>query len=86
MGNFYFPQFIQELDQVEKNALVKQSELLLIRANKIVMLSFATLGMDLAMMSDKKGMLWRLAMTRFMSLWMDLIVMSDKKGELYLLL
>ena len=57
MGNFYFPQFIQELDQVEKNALVKQSELLLIRANKIVMLSFATLGMDLAMMSDKKGML-----------------------------
>ena len=57
MGNFYFPQFIQELDQIEKNALVKQSELLLIRANKIVMLSFATLGMDLAMMSDKKGML-----------------------------
>lgn len=86
MGNFYFPQFIQELDQIEKNALAKQRELLLIRANKIVMLSFATLGMDLAMMSDKKGMLWRLAMTRFMSLWMDLIVMSDKKGELYLLL
>ena len=45
------------MDQIEKNALAKQSELLLIRANKIVMLSFATLGMDLAMMSDKKGML-----------------------------
>ena len=86
MGNFYFPQFIQELDPIEKNALTKQSELLLIRANKIVMLSFATLGMDLVMMSDKKGMLWRLAMTRFMFLCMDLIVMSDKKGELYLLL
>ena len=53
---FYFPQLIQEPNPIVKKALAKFSEFLLIRADKI-MLSFMTLGMDLVMMSDKKGML-----------------------------
>ena len=54
---FYFPQLIQEPNPITKKALVKRSEFLLIRADKIVMLSFMTLGIDLVMRSDKKGML-----------------------------
>ena len=54
---FYFPQLIQEPNPIAKKALAKFSEFLLIRADKIVMLSFMTLDMDLVMMSDKKGML-----------------------------
>ena len=53
---FYFPQLIQETDLIEKKALAKRSEFSLIRADKIVVLTFMTLGMDLVMMSDKKGM------------------------------
>ena len=52
---FYFHQLIQEPDPIAKKALAKWNELSLIRADKIVMLSFMTLGMDLVMMSDKKG-------------------------------
>ena len=54
---FYFPQLIQEPDPIPKKPLTKRSEFSLIRAAKIVMLSFMTLGMDLVLMSDKKGML-----------------------------
>ena len=54
---FYFPQLTQEPNPIAKKALAKFSEFLLIRADKIVMLSFMTLGVDLVMMSDKKGML-----------------------------
>ena len=44
-------------DPIAKKALAKRSEFSLIRTDKIIMLSFMTLGMDLVMMSDKKGML-----------------------------
>ena len=54
---FYFPQLIQEPDPIAKKALAKRSEFSLIRADKIIMFSFMTLGRDLVMMSDKKGML-----------------------------
>ena len=54
---FYFPQLIQEPNPIAKKALAKRNELSLIRADKIVMLFFMTLGMDLVMMSDKIGML-----------------------------
>ena len=57
MINSYFPQLIQGLDLIAKKALARRSEFSLIRADKIVMLSFTNLGMDLVMMSDKKGML-----------------------------
>ena len=52
---FYFPQLIQESDPIAKKALAKRSEFSLITADKIVMLSFMTLGMDLVLMSDTKG-------------------------------
>ena len=52
---FHCPQLIQELDPTAKKALAKRSEFSLIRVDKIVMLSFMTLGMDLIMISDKKG-------------------------------
>ena len=54
---FYFPQLIQEPDPIAKKALAKRSEFSSIRKDQIVMLYFMTLGMDLVMMSDKKGML-----------------------------
>ena len=57
MTNSYFPRFIQGPDPIEKKALAKRSEFSLIRADKIVMLSFMTLGMDMAIISDEKGML-----------------------------
>ena len=63
MTNSYFP---QEFDPIEKKTLSKLSEVLLIRANKILILSFMTLDMDLVMMSDKKGILWCLVMLFFM--------------------
>ena len=44
-------------DSIAKKALAKRSEVSLTRADEIDMLSFMTLGMDLIMMSDKKGML-----------------------------
>ena len=42
-------------DPVAKKALIKWSEFSLIMADKIVMLPFMTLGMDLVMLSDIKG-------------------------------
>ena len=54
---FYFPQLIQEPDPIAIKALAKRSEFSSIRKDQIVMLYFMTLGMDLVMMSDKKGML-----------------------------
>ena len=54
---FYFPHLSQEPDLIAKKALAKRSELSFIRADKIVILTFMTLSMDLVMMSDKKGML-----------------------------
>ena len=74
LWRIYFPQLIQEPDPIEKKALAKQSEFSLIRADKTVMLSFMTLGMDMVMISDKKGMLWCLVMLSFMPSSMDLIV------------
>ena len=44
-------------DPIAKKAPAKRGEFSLIRTDKIIMLSFITLGMDLVMMSDKKGML-----------------------------
>ena len=57
MTNSYFPQLIQESDPTEKKTLAKQSEFSLIRADKILILSFMTLDMNLVMMSDKEGIL-----------------------------
>ena len=54
---FYFPQLIQEPNPIAKKALAKRNEFSVIRVDKIVMLFFMTLGMDLVMMSDKIGML-----------------------------
>ena len=54
---FYFPQLIQEPNPIAKTALAKRNEFSVIRVDKIVMLFFMTLGMDLVMMSDKIGML-----------------------------
>ena len=54
---FYFPQLIREPDPIEKKALTKRGEFSLIRADKIVMLSFMTLGIDLVIEFDKKEML-----------------------------
>lgn len=81
--NSYFPQFIQEYDLIEKNTSARQSEFLLIRADKIAMLSFINLSIELALMSHKKGMLWRLLMLSFMSLGMDLMMMSDKRDSCF---
>ena len=53
---FYFPQLIQEPNAIAKKVLAKRNEFSLIRADKIVMLFFMTLGMDLVMLSDKIGM------------------------------
>ena len=84
MTNFYCPELIQESDPIEKKILCKRKEFLLVWAEKIFILPFVTLGMDLVIMSDIKGMLWCL-MLSFMS-WiidgwsMDLIMMHDKKG------
>ena len=71
-------------------ALVKRSEFLLIRGEKIVMLSFMTLvmnlGIDLAivLMSDKKRILRCRVMFSFTSLSIGLIMMPDKR-ESYVL-
>ena len=81
--NSYFAQFIQECDLIEKNTSARRSEFLLIRADKIVMLSFMNLNIELALMSHKKGMLWRLLMLSFMSLGMDLMMMSDKRDLVF---
>ena len=54
---FYFPQLIQEPDPIAKKALAKQNEFSLIRVDKIVRLSFMTLGIDPVMTPDKKKML-----------------------------
>ena len=54
---FYFPQLIQEPDPIAKKALAKRNEFSLIRTDKIIRLSFMTLGIDLVMTSDKKKML-----------------------------
>ena len=50
MTNSYFPQL--ECDPIRKKTLAKQSEFSLIKGDKIVMLSFMVLGMDLVMTSD----------------------------------
>ena len=63
MTTSYFP---QEFNPIEKKTLAKLSEVLLIRANEILILSFMTLDMDLVMMSDKNGILWCLVMLSFM--------------------
>ena len=63
--NSYFSQLIQRADPIEKKTIAKRSEFALIRADKIVMLSFMTFGTDLVMMFDKKGMLKRLVMLPF---------------------
>ena len=63
MTTSYFP---REFNPIEKKTLAKLSEVLLIRANEILILSFMTLDMDLVMMSDKKGILWCLVMLSFM--------------------
>ena len=55
--NSYFPHIIQESDPTGKKTLAKQSEFSLIRADKILILSFMTLDMNLVMMSDKEGIL-----------------------------
>lgn len=55
MTNFYFPRLIQETGPTEKKAIAKRSEFLLTGTDKIVILSFMSLSMDLKMMSDKKG-------------------------------
>ena len=57
MANSYFSQLIQGPDPIEKKALAKRSKFSLIRADKIVMLSFITLGMDKVIIYNKKGML-----------------------------
>ena len=57
MLNSYFPQLIREFNQMEKKILCKRNELLLVWAEKIFILPFITLGMDLVMMSDITGML-----------------------------
>ena len=57
MTNSYFPQLIQEPGPIEENTLAKRSEISVIRADKIVLLSFMTLCIDLVKLSDKKGML-----------------------------
>ena len=54
---FFFFSAYSGADPTAKKALTKRSEFSLIRADKIVTLSFTTLGMDLVMMSEKKGML-----------------------------
>ena len=48
-------------------------------ADKIVMLSFMILCMDLLMISDKKILLC-LVMLPFISFGMDLLIMSEKNG------
>ena len=63
--NSYFSQLFQRSDPIEKKALTKRGEFLLIRVDKIVRLSFMTLGMDLVMMFDKKEMLKCLVMLPF---------------------
>ena len=80
MLNSYFPQLIRESNQIEKKILCKRNELLLVWTEKIFILSFMTLGMDLVIMSDITGMLWCLIILSFMSLSMDLIMIHDKKG------
>ena len=57
MLNSYFPQLIRESNQIEKKILCKRNELLLVWTEKIFILSFMTLGMDLVIMSDITGML-----------------------------
>ena len=84
MINHSFSQHIQESDAIENRKLAKWSEFSLIMKDKILMLSFMTLDMDLVIMTDKKGMLQWLAMLPFISLNMDLIKTSDKMGGLCL--
>ena len=45
------------VDPIVKKALAKRSEFSLIKADKVFILYFMTLGMDLVMMSHEKGML-----------------------------
>ena len=85
MINSYFSKHIQEPHAIEKRKLAKRSKFSLIRVDKIFMLSFMTLDMDLVMMSDRKGMLRCIVMLSFISLNMDLIMTPDKKKEVYVL-
>ena len=57
MTNSYFPELTQESDPIEKKILCKRKEFLLVCAEKIFILPFVTLTMDLVIMSDIKGML-----------------------------
>ena len=57
MTNSYFPQLIQGFDPIEKKTLTNRGEFSLIRADKIIILSFKTFDMDLIIMFDRKGML-----------------------------
>ena len=57
MTNSYFPQLIQGFDPTEKKTLTNRSEFSLIRADKIIILSFKTFDMDLIIMFDRKEML-----------------------------
>ena len=65
MTNSYFPQLIQESDPIEKKIRAKQSKFSLIRADKILMLSFMIWDMDQVMMFDQKGILGCLVMLSF---------------------
>ena len=85
MINSYFSKHIQKPHAIEKRKLAKRSKFSLIRVDKIFMLSFMTLDMDLVMMSDRKGMLRCIVMLSFISLNMDLIMTPDKKRKGYVL-
>ena len=82
----YFPQLVQESDPVEKKTLAKQSKFLLIRTDKILILSIIALGMNLIMVSDKIGMIRCLLKLSFISLSIYLIMMPDENKGLCLVL
>ena len=79
-GKFLFSSTYSRVRRKKKKTLPEQSEFLLIRADKILVLSFMTLVMNLLMIPDKKGMLCRPVMLTFMSLNIYLITMPGKKG------
>ena len=75
---FLFSSTYSRVRRKKKKTLPEQSEFLLIRADKILVLSFITLVVNLLMIPDKKGMLCCPVMLTFMSLNIYLITMRCK--------
>ena len=59
-------QILIGFDPIEKKTLTNRGEFSLIRADKIIILSFKTFDMDLIIMFDRKEMLWYLVILSFM--------------------